>query len=797
MQRRNAPLLPLRDIIVFPHQTIPLFVGRQRSIAAIERANAEGKELILAAQKTAAINSPSPDDIYEIGTLVTIVQLIRLPDETVKVLVEGKERASIAAWLEQIPQFIVEYEVLQTQDQDHPDIFKFVDSIKTKFEQYTKVNKQIPPEARSTVAALNEPNHLADTIVGYLDFHFSDKQKMLETTSLLERLSVIEDFIRTDIEAFEIARKSRLKSGRRTGDRSKEFFLNEHMQAIQKELGDRDELKSEIQELEERIAQKNLPIAAEAKAYQELKRLKHMAPMSAEATVLRNYIDWILALPWTETSTDIQDINYAESILDRDHYGLEKVKERILEHLAIQAAVSRPRGPILCLVGPPGVGKTSLGRSIAHAMERKFVKMSLGGVRDEAEIRGHRRTYIGAMPGKLLQNLKRAGTSNPVFMLDEIDKMSVDFRGDPSSALLEVLDPEQNSAFNDHYLDLDYDLSNVLFVATANNHTTIPRPLLDRMEIIRLEGYTEEEKQSIARRYLIPKQSEFHGLSADTLEFEDDDLAHVIRSYTREAGVRGLEREIASLCRKIIRKILQGTPRAPLKLTPDRIEEFLGKPKFKQTKVEPSNEVGLATGLAWTETGGEILHTEVTILPGRGKLILTGTLGDVMRESAQAAMSYVRARAETFGIERNFYSKVDVHVHVPDGAMPKDGPSAGITIATALSSALMRIPIYNDVAMTGEITLRGRVLPIGGLKEKVLAARRNGIKKVLIPIDNVRDIADLPKSTQGDIELIAVSHMDEILSHALVLESPETFLQQLKRPSSLQTMPSPPAIAQH
>lgn len=780
MAPSSAPLLPLRDIIVFPHQVVPLFVGRDRSIAAVEAADSEDRELVLSAQKWAKTNDPTPDDIYAVGTLATIIQPLRLPDGTVKVLVEGKHRVRITRWLSEDPHFMVEYEVVESSDEPGVELEALVRSVQSTFESYVKLNKRIPPETLSVVATIDDPSRLADSVVAYLTLKLEDKQSLLEGESTVARLERLHELMQAEIEILQVEKKIRTRVKKQMEKTQKEYYLNEQMQAIQKELGERDEFKNELQELEERIARKKLPAEAETRSRQELKKLRMMSPMSAEATVVRNYLDWVLNLPWSEQTRDNLDVDHAAEILDEDHYGLEKVKERVVEHLAVQALVDRPKGPIICLIGPPGVGKTSLARSVARAMARKFVRMSLGGVRDEAEIRGHRRTYIGAMPGKIIQSLKRAGSSNPVFLLDEIDKMSTDFRGDPSSALLEVLDPEQNHAFSDHYLDLDFDLSRVLFLATANTTAGIPAPLQDRLEIIRLEGYTELEKLAIAKRYLVPKQREGSGLSESQIRFADGALRHLIRRYTREAGVRSLEREIAALCRKTAREVVRRGDQYSTRISEKKVEALLGKPRFQLGRSEDRDEVGLATGLAWTQTGGDLLLTEVTIMPGRGKLILTGKLGDVMRESAQAAMSYVRARADLLGIDRNFYAKVDIHVHVPEGAMPKDGPSAGITIATAMVSSLTGIPIRRDVAMTGEITLRGRVLAIGGLKEKALAAHRSGIKQVLIPDENLRDIDDIPKSIREEIELMRVSHVDEVLRHALVLEDPESFFLRLK-----------------
>ena len=795
MTTRSAPLLPLRDIIVFPHQVVPLFVGRDRSIAAVETADSQERELILSAQKRAKTNDPAPEDIYRVGTLANIIQPLRLPDGTVKVLVEGKQRIRITRWLRDEPHFVVEYTPLEEEDDSRAELEALIRSVQTTFENYVKLNKRIPPDTLSVVTTIDDPSRLADSIVAYLNLKLTDKQELLETQSALVRLERLQSLIEAEIEILQVERKIRTRVKKQMEKTQKEYYLNEQMQAIQKELGERDEFKSELQELEERINHKRFTAEAESRCRQELKKLRMMSPMSAEATVIRNYLDWVLALPWSEITTDKLELEDAETVLDSDHYGLDKVKERILEHLAVQALVEKPKGPILCLVGPPGVGKTSLARSVARAMNRNFVRISLGGVRDEAEVRGHRRTYIGAMPGKIIQSLKRAGSLNPVFLLDEVDKMSTDFRGDPSSALLEVLDPEQNATFADHYLDLDFDLSNILFLATANTTMSIPEPLQDRMEIIRLEGYTEIEKLAIAKKYLVPKQREATGLTSRNIQITDAALRFLCRRYTREAGVRSFDRQIASLCRKVAREVVTRGDNHSVRMTEKRIQARLGKPKYPLRRSEDHDEIGLATGLAWTQTGGEILLTEVSLFPGKGKLILTGKLGEVMRESAHAAMSYVRSRADLLSIERNFYGKVDIHIHVPDGAMPKDGPSAGITIATALVSALTGIPVRRDVAMTGEITLRGRVLPIGGLKEKALAAHREAMNLILVPEDNLPDLDDIPSSIRQSIDIIQVRHVDEVLRHALVLEDPEAFYLRLQGERAARRIPSRPGIS--
>ena len=773
----RVPLLPLRDIIVFPHMVVPLFVGRQRSIKALEDATQKQSLIFLASQKDAKTNEPSEDDIYRIGTLGTVVQMLKLPDGTVKVLIEGKKRAKIVRFASNPDFFLVEVEELSDIMERSTEVEALTREVHTTFENYVKLKKKIPPEMVMSVSSIDDPGRLADTIVAHLGIKIEDRQNLLETFNAAERLEKVLGHMRAEIEILEVERRIRSRVKKQMERSQKEYYLNEQMRAIQKELGEKDEFKNEIQEIEDKLKQKKLSAEAKEKVDKELKKLKMMSPMSAEATVVRNYIDWILSLPWNEFTDDKLDINEAEKVLEEDHYGLEKVKERILEYLAVQSLVGKIKGPILCLVGPPGVGKTSLGRSIARATGRKFVRVSLGGVRDEAEVRGHRRTYIGALPGKIVQSMKKAGSSNPVFLMDEIDKMSTDFRGDPSSALLEVLDPEQNTTFNDHYLDLDYDLSKVMFITTANTLDRIPRPLQDRMEIIRIAGYTELEKLSIAKKYLLSKQIEANGLSAENVAFADNAILGVIRHYTKEAGVRNLEREIAAICRKVAVEVVKKDRNAHIQVGTKSLHKYLGAIKFRYGKVEAEQKIGVATGLAWTEMGGEILATEVTIMPGKGQLLITGKLGDVMQESAQAAMSYVRSRAVDLGLEKDFYQKVDVHIHVPEGAIPKDGPSAGITMATSLVSALIKVPVYNDLAMTGEITLRGAILPIGGLKEKVLAAHRAGIKKVLIPAENEKDIEEIPATVLKTVELVLVAHMDDVLKKALVIRDPDNFLK--------------------
>ena len=773
----RVPLLPLRDIIVFPHMVVPLFVGRQRSIKALEDATQKQSLIFLASQKDAKTNEPSEDDIYGIGTLGTVVQMLKLPDGTVKVLIEGKKRAKIIRFANNPEFFLVEVEELSDIMERSTEVEALTREVHTTFENYVKLKRKIPPEMVMSVSSIDDPGRLADTIVAHLGIKIEDRQNLLETFNAAQRLEKVLGHMRAEIEILEVERRIRSRVKKQMERSQKEYYLNEQMRAIQKELGEKDEFKNEIQEIEDKLKQKKLSAEAKEKVDKELKKLKMMSPMSAEATVVRNYIDWILSLPWNEFTDDKLDINESEKVLEEDHYGLEKVKERILEYLAVQSLVGKIKGPILCLVGPPGVGKTSLGRSIARATGRKFVRVSLGGVRDEAEIRGHRRTYIGALPGKIVQSMKKAGSSNPVFLMDEIDKMSTDFRGDPSSALLEVLDPEQNTTFNDHYLDLDYDLSKVMFITTANTLDRIPRPLQDRMEIIRIAGYTELEKLSIAKKYLLSKQIEANGLSEQNVAFTDNAILGVVRHYTKEAGVRNLEREIAAICRKVAVEVVKKDRNAHIQVGTKSLHKYLGAIKFRYGKVDAEQKIGVATGLAWTEMGGEILATEVTIMPGKGHLLITGKLGDVMQESAQAAMSYVRSRAVDLGLAKDFYQKIDVHIHVPEGAIPKDGPSAGITMATSLVSALLKVPVYNDLAMTGEITLRGAVLPIGGLKEKILAAHRAGIKKVLIPSENEKDIEEIPAAVLKTVELVLVAHMDDVLKKALVIRDPDNFLK--------------------
>jgi len=764
---KTVPLLPLRDIVIFPYMVVPLFVGREKSINALEEAMNSDKGILLVAQRSAKTNDPAPEDVYDIGTLSTIIQLLRLPDGTVKVLVEGKKRGRVKRYLPRIDFFLVEVEEIAEIDIPNVETEALIRSINATFETYVKLNKRIPPDMLVSVSGIDEPARLADTIVAHLNLKLEDKQEILEIENPTKRLEKLYELMQAEIEILQVEKKIRSRVKKQMERTQKEYYLNEQMRAIQRELGEKDDLRGEYQEFEDKLKKKKLSPEALDKVTRELKKFKMMSPMSAEATVVRNYIDWIISIPWDEKTDDKIDIAESEKILDEDHFGLEKVKQRIVEYLAVQKLAGKLRGPILCLVGPPGVGKTSLGKSVARAMGRKFVRISLGGVRDEAEIRGHRRTYIGALPGKIVQGMRRAGTINPVFMLDEIDKMSSDFRGDPSSALMEVLDPEQNYMFQDHYLDMDYDLSKVMFIATANQLPTIPPALQDRMEIIRLEGYTEVDKQAIAKGWLLSKQKKEHSLEGIELEFSDNSLLTVIRKYTREAGVRSLEREIAAIMRKVAKEVAKEGVKS-FKINSQSVGKYLGIPKFRFGKAEEQDIIGVATGLAWTEMGGELLQVEVSVVPGKGKLLITGNLGDVMQESAQAAMSYIRSRTREMGLDDEFYQKHDIHIHVPEGAIPKDGPSAGIALAAAIASAFSQVPLKHNVAMTGEITLRGRVLPIGGLKEKLLAAHRGLITTVLIPKENEKDLADVSKKILAGLNVVLVEHMDQVLCQALV-----------------------------
>ncbi len=761
------PLLPLRDVVVFPHMIVPLFVGRERSVNALEAAMKSEKGIFLSAQKNAQKDEPLEEDIYRIGTIGTIIQLLRLPDGSVKVLVEGKQRGRIKDYVPNANFYIVDVESLEEPEGVvSVKTEALVRSINEAFENYAKLSKKVPPEMMGTISSISEPGKLADVIASHLGIKLEDKQKLLEVFDVTDRLEKIYGLLISETEILEVEERIKRRVKKQMEKTQKDYYLNEQMRAIQKEMGEKDDFKNEIEDLERKAKAKKMSEEAQKKIKHEIKKLKMMAPMSAEATVVRNYIDWLLDLPWQEKTENTNTLKDSEAILDQDHYGLKKVKERILEYLAVQSLVQKNKGSILCLVGPPGVGKTSIAKSIARATNRKFVRLSLGGLRDEAEIRGHRRTYIGALPGKIVQLLKKAGSNNPVFCLDEIDKLSSDFRGDPASALLEVLDPEQNSAFNDNYLEVDYDLSDIMFITTANVLPTIPAPLQDRMEVIRIAGYTEPEKLNIAKKFLVSKELEANGLTAQNISFSEGALLTIIRQYTREAGVRNLEREIASVCRKVAREIVSEGQTKTIQIKSKTAEKYLGIPKYRHGETEGKDAVGLTIGLAWTEVGGELLPIEVSTMRGTGKLTLTGKLGDVMQESAQAAFTFVRSRADEFELPENFYKEIDVHVHVPEGAIQKDGPSAGIAMATAIASALTRKKVRGDVAMTGEITLRGRVLPIGGLKEKLLAAHRGNLKTVIIPKDNEKDLTDIPRNVRNDLEIILVENVDEVFRRA-------------------------------
>ena len=760
------PVLPLRDIVVFPHMIVPLFVGRDKSVRALEDVMREDKQILLVAQKNAAQDDPTTDDIYTVGTVSTVLQLLKLPDGTVKVLVEGGKRARIRGFTDNDSFFQAYADVVDEREGDLQELEALSRSVVSQFEQYIKLNKKIPPEVLVSINQIEDAAKLADTVASHLALKIAEKQELLEVEVISERLERVYSYMEGEIGVLQVEKKIRNRVKRQMEKTQREYYLNEQLKAIQKELGEGEDGKDEVAELEEKVAKTKLTIEAREKAVAELKKLKSMSPMSAEATVVRNYLDWLLTIPWKKRTKVRKDIKQAQGVLNADHYGLEKVKERILEYLAVQIRTEKVRGPILCLVGPPGVGKTSLGKSIAKATGRNFVRMSLGGVRDEAEVRGHRRTYIGSMPGKIVQGMKKAKSSNPLFLLDEIDKLGADWRGDPASALLEVLDPEQNATFNDHYLEVDYDLSDVMFVTTANT-MRMPQPLLDRMEIIRLSGYTEDEKVEIAKRHLLPKVIKAAGLKVGEWSISDEAMRHIVRYYTREAGVRNMERELANLARKAVKEIVS-TRKTKVMVTPRNLEKYAGIHRFRFGEVEATDLVGVVTGLAWTEVGGELLTIEAVSMPGKGTFSHTGKLGDVMQESVQAARSYVRSRSVTFGIKPSVFEKRDIHVHVPEGATPKDGPSAGIAMCTTIVSVLTGIPVRRDVAMTGEITLRGRVLPIGGLKEKLLAALRGGIKTVLIPKDNEQDLAEIPDNVKKGLTLIPVSTADEALTHALV-----------------------------
>ncbi|MCZ6718941.1 MAG: endopeptidase La [Gammaproteobacteria bacterium] len=768
LQAQVAPVLPLRDVVVYPHMVIPLFVGREKSIKALERAMEEGgnKQVLLLAQLSAAQDEPSMDDLYSVGTLSNILQLLKLPDGTIKVLVEGVVRARVLQFVGTDDYFSAQIELLESTSADDLELEALVRSVTGQFDQYVKLNKKVPPEIISSLAGIDDPSRLADTVAAHMSVKIEEKQKILEIVDVAGRIERLLALMESEIDLLQVEKRIRGRVKKQMEKSQREYFLNEQMKAIQKELGEMEETPNEVEDLAKQIEKAGMPKEAKEKATSELNKLKLMSPMSAEATVVRNYIDWLLSVPWKKRTKTSRDIAKAETILNEDHYGLEKVKERILEYLAVQQRVRKLKGPILCLVGPPGVGKTSLGKSIARATNRKFVRMSLGGIRDEAEIRGHRRTYIGSLPGKIIQSMAKIGTRNPLFLLDEVDKMAMDFRGDPASALLEVLDPEQNNTFNDHYLEVDYDLSEVMFVTTGNS-LNIPPALLDRMEVIRLSGYTEDEKVQIAMKYLVPKQLKNHGLKSSELSISESAIREIVRYYTREAGVRNLEREIAKICRKVVKQVLLKPEKKVTAVSSRNLAKLLGVKRFRYGRAEEEDRIGLATGLAWTEVGGELLTIEAAVVAGKGKETYTGQLGEVMQESIKAAMTVVRSRSDTLGIDPNFYQKHDAHFHVPEGAIPKDGPSAGVAMCTALVSALTGIPVRSSVAMTGEITLRGEVLPIGGLKEKLLAALRGGIATVLIPKENERELVEIPKNIKHNLEIRPVRWIDEVLEIAL------------------------------
>jgi len=768
------PLLPLRDVVVYPHMAVPLFVGREKSILALEKGMSTDKQVVLVTQKDPAEDSPALDDVHQIGTLATILQLLKLPDGTLKVLVEGSSRVKLVNPVEGEHFLETQFETLVAEDQDEKEVGALSRATKMLFDQYVNLNKKIPSDVITTVNAIEDKDRLADTIASHMTLSLTQKQEVLEIADLAKRFDHLMGLMETEIDLAEVEQRIRGRVKKQMEKSQREYYLNEQIKAIQKELGDEDGV-SEIEQLEGKIDEAGMPKSALEKAKSELSKLKMMSPMSAEASVLRNYIDWILGVPWKKRSRVKHDLKSAEKTLSKDHYGLEEVKERILEYLAVQKRVKKLKGPVLCLVGPPGVGKTSLGESIAKATGRKFVRMSLGGVRDESEIRGHRRTYIGSLPGKIIQKLSKVKTKNPLFLLDEIDKMGMDHRGDPASALLEVLDPEQNHTFNDHYLEVDYDLSEVMFICTSNS-MNIPGPLLDRMEVIRIPGYTEDEKVAIAEKYLIPKQCKANGLKANELEIDQDTLRDVVRFYTREAGVRGLERDIAKICRKTVTKNVRDNTDVSVYLKPEGLEDMLGVHRFDYGRAEAENQIGQATGLAWTQVGGELLNIEASVIPGKGNMVKTGSLGDVMQESIQAALTVVRSRAQQLGIRKNFHREHDIHIHVPEGATPKDGPSAGISMCTTLVSVLTGIPVKSTVAMTGEITLRGQVLKIGGLKEKLLAAHRGGITTVIIPYDNARDLKEIPDNIKNDLEICPVKWIDEVLE--IALENPPKALSE-------------------
>ena len=762
----NLPMVPIRDVVIFPYMLVPFVIGRKSSVRALEAALESDKRIFLATQYDASVDSPKPNEIYQIGTIANLVQALKLPDGNTKVLVEGIERARILQMSEDNGHLMAKLRLSPFRNQSFTGYDNLISRVSQLFEQYVKLSQNVNYEQVLSAIRMDDVGRLADTVCSHLTLSIEEKQELIEIFNPVERCKRLADLLDIEIEKLQVDRSIQSRVKRQMERAQKEYYLNEKIKAIQRELGKKDE-KSDLEELRAKIEEAGMPKDAYEKAMQEMRRLEMMPQMSAESTVSRTYVDWLIAVPWKKRTREIRDIEAAERILNEDHYGLDKVKDRILEFLAVRQLVKKPKGSILCFAGPPGVGKTSLGMSIARATGRKFVRLALGGIRDEAEIRGHRRTYIGALPGQIIQMIKKAGTLNPVFLIDEVDKMSMDFRGDPAAALLEVLDPEQNHSFNDHYLDVDYDLSQVMFIATANVLHTIPQPLQDRMEILRLPGYTEQEKREIAERFLVPKQLETTGISNKHVQFDEKTVPTIIRRYTREAGVRNLEREISSVCRKVSRAVVREGKKYQARISPDNLADYLGIPKYRPDRHEEKNEIGLVTGLAWTEVGGEILATEATLMEGSGKLTLTGKLGDVMQESAQAAMSYVRSRAHAFGIPKDFYQRLDLHIHVPEGAIPKDGPSAGITMATAIVSGLTRIPVQCDLAMTGEITLRGKVLPIGGVKEKLLAAHRAGLRTVILPKDNQKDLADIPASIMDEFTIHLVEDMDEVLKVAL------------------------------
>ncbi len=765
-RKEKLSVLPLRGVLVFPNMVLHLDVGRERSVTALERAMMKDNRIVLITQKSSKVDHPQQEDLYEVGTLARIKQMLKLPGGTIRVLVEGLERAKIEALIVEEQFLEAEVTIIEDSLKKTPELEAQMRTISYKFEQYVKSSRKVPLETISTVSDIEEPGRFADVIASHLSMKLEQKQEILEAIDPLERLAVLSEILTHEIEVLEIERKINLRVRKQMEKTQKEYYLREQMKAIQHELGEKDERMAEAEEYREKIAEAQLPEDVEEKAIKEVERLEKMPPAASEGIVIRTYLDWLLELPWARETADRLDLDRAEEILDEDHYGLDKVKERIIEYLAVRQLAEKLKGPILCLIGPPGVGKTSLAKSVARALERNFVRISLGGVRDEAEIRGHRRTYIGALPGRIIQGMRQAKSKNPIFLMDEIDKMSTDFRGDPSSALLEVLDPEQNNAFSDHYIEVPFDLSQVMFITTGNTTYNIPQPLLDRMELIHIPGYTEEDKVEIARQYLIPKQLKENGLTEKNLEITEGTVRRVIREYTREAGVRNLERKISAICRKVAREVVKDRDRH-VKITGQNLQKYLGIPRYRYGAAEKQDEIGVATGLAWTESGGDLLSIEITLMKGKGKVTLTGQLGDIMQESAKAAMSYIRSRSDTLGLGEDFYEEIDIHIHVPEGAIPKDGPSAGIAMATALASALTKIPVRKDVTMTGEITLRGRVLPIGGIKEKMLAAHRAGIKYMLMPAENRRDLSDIPKNVRRKVEVKMVEHMDEVLAMAL------------------------------